>query len=189
MPFNQRKRIDLKLDITKDDEQVFIQLKDIQNNIKRFISNGENLYLFSSITGNGKTAWAIRLMQSYFNAIWPESDIECRGLFISVPRYLLAIKDNIGQVNEYATHIKNNILNADLVIWDDIGTKSATSFEHENLLSIIDCRICNNKSNIFTSNVSPSELRELTGDRLYSRIINYSTCLEFRGQDKRGINK
>lgn len=189
LPFNQRKRIDLRLDADKVDEDKFVYLKGVQDNIKKFVSDGTNLYIYSHITGNGKTAWAIRLLQSYFNSIWPESNIECKGLFISVPRYLLAIKDNISQINDYAVSIKNNVLTADMVIWDDIGTKAATSFEHENMLSIIDCRMCNNKSNIFTSNVTPTELRDLAGERLYSRIINYSTCLEFKGQDKRGIKE
>ena len=183
---NQRKHIDLRLDATRVDEDVFITLKDIQLNIEDFVKDGKNLYIYSSITGNGKTAWAIRLMQSYFNAIWHKTDIECRGLFLSVPRYLLAIKENISAINEYATFVKDNIFDADIVIWDDIGTKTATSFEHENLLSIIDYRMCNGKSNVFTSNVSPEELRTLAGDRLYSRIINYSTCLQFKGEDKRG---
>lgn len=189
LSFEQRKHLNLRLDASRIDEKIFIELKNIQNEIEKFISDGNNLYLYSNITGNGKTAWAIRLLQSYFNAIWHKTDIECKGLFISVPRYLLAIKDNISSFNEYASFIKDNILKADLVIWDDIGTKAATSFEHENLLSIIDYRMCYNKSNIFTSNVSPIELKELAGDRLYSRIINYSTCLQFKGEDKRGVNQ
>lgn len=187
LSFEQRKHKDLLLDSSKIDEEIFIQLKEIQNNIEQFVLDGNNLYLYSNITGNGKTAWAIRLIQSYFNKIWYKTDLDCKGLFLSVPRYLLAIKDNINSFNEYADFIKNNIFNADIVVWDDIGTKAATSFEHENMLSIIDNRMCSNKCNIFTSNVYPQELRELAGDRLYSRIINYSICLEFRGSDKRGI--
>jgi len=183
----QRKHLNLRLDASRVDEDVFIQLKEFQNNIEKFIQEGNNLYLYSNITGNGKTAWAIRLMQSYFNSIWYKTDLICKGLFLSVPRYLLAIKDNISNYNDYANFVKENIFEADVVIWDDIGTKSATSFEHENLLSIIDYRMCYNKANIFTSNVSPEELRDLAGDRLYSRIINYSTCLKFQGEDKRGL--
>lgn len=189
LSFDQRKHQNLFLDSSKVDELAFLTLKNIQSNIESFVSSGQNLYLYSKITGNGKTAWSIRLLQSYFNAIWYKTDLECKGIFLSVPRYLLAIKDNISSFNEYANFIKNNIFKADIVIWDDIGTKSATSFEHENLLSIIDNRMCYNKCNIFTSNVLPEELRELAGDRLYSRIINYSTCLQFLGSDKRGINK
>ena len=112
-----------------------------------------------------------------------------KALFINVPKYLLAIKDNISQYNEYANAVKENALISDLVIWDDIGTKSATSFEHENLFSIIDYRLIENKSNIYTSNLNPTELCEAVGDRLYSRIINYSTVLEFKGADKRSIKR
>lgn len=187
LSFEQRKHQNLLLDASRVDESAFINLKDIQNNIEEFVTKGSNLYIYSKITGNGKTAWAVRLLQSYFNKIWYKTELECKGLFLSVPRYLLAIKDNISSFNEYADFVKNNIFNADLVIWDDIGTKAATSFEHETLLSIIDNRMCYNKCNIFTSNVTPQELRELAGDRLYSRIINYSICLEFKGSDKRGI--
>lgn len=186
LSFNQRKKIDLRLDSSRVDEDTFIKLKGIQETIEDFISRGGNLYLYSTITGNGKSAWAIRLLQSYFNAIWYKCDIECKGLFISVPRYLLAIKNNISEKDEYAGFIKDNVYTADVVIWDDLGTKAATSFEHENLLSIIDSRISSGKSNIFTSNILPDDLREIAGDRLYSRIINYSTCLPFNGEDKRG---
>ncbi len=184
---SQRKHLNLRLDENKIDEHVFRKLKDIQENIEQFVLNGNNLYIYSSITGNGKTAWSLRLIQSYFNSIWYKSDIDCKGLFVNVPRYLLAIKDNISQFNEYAHNIKNRIYTADLVIWDDIGTKSATSFEHETLLSIIDTRMNNNKSNIFTSNITPDSLKSFAGDRLYSRIINYSDCLEFKGEDKRRL--
>lgn len=187
LSFSQRNHVDLRLDSSKSDEIAFKNLKAIQENIENFIKEGNNLYIYSSITGNGKTAWAIRLMQSYFNSIWYKSDLVCKGLFISVPRYLLAIKDNISSVNEYAQSIKERVYDADIVIWDDIGTKSATQFEHETLLSIIDYRINDKKTNIFTSNISPEKLKEFAGDRLYSRIINYSTVIEFLGSDKRGI--
>ena len=55
------------------------------------------------------------------------------------------------------------------------------------LLSIIDARLNNNKSNIYTSNLDREDLHSFLGDRLYSRIYNYSTCIEFVGKDKRGI--
>ena len=181
----QRKKIALHLDCDGTDRDAFNKLSNYQKNILNLIDDGSNIYIYSTITGNGKTAWAVRLMQSYFNKIWATSDLTCRGLFINVPRYLLAIKDDINNRNEYANYIKDNVYKADIVIWDDIGTKVATSFEHENLLSIIDYRILNGKSNVYTSNISCNELKEIVGDRLYSRIINNSDTIEFCGKDKR----
>ena len=189
LPDNQREHKELRLDQSKVDKKVFESLKNIENSISSFVSGGNNLYIFSSITGNGKTSWAVRLMQEFFNTIWPESDLVCRGLFISVPRYLLSLKQNIQQKSDYLERINNRVYSADLVIWDDIGTKVATSFEHENLLSIIDYRMTCNLSNIFTSNLSPDLLKDFAGDRLFSRIIYNSTCIEFKGLDKRGLNK
>lgn len=78
------------------------------------------------------------------------------------------------------------MLTADLVVWDDIATKTMTEFETENLLSIINTRIDNGKSNIFTSNISPSYLSDYIGERLASRVL-YSTQFSFFGKDMRGV--
>jgi DNA replication protein DnaC len=179
--------IQLGLDRNRVDEEAYDKLYQIMTNIEEVIANGTNLYIYSIITGNGKTSWALKLAQAYLNKTWYKNDRSCTVLFINVPSYLLAIKDNITTKSEYVSHIKENVLDADLVIWDDIATKAATSFEHENLLSIIDSRIANSKSNIYTSNLNPDELHQFMGDRLFSRIYHKSLVFEFRGNDKRGI--
>ena len=125
---------------------------------------------------------------SYIFHIWYKSDMSCRALFINVPWLFIALKDNISSPSEYIKHIKENVLTADIVVWDEIGTKAVTTFEHEHLLSLINARIDNNKTNIFTSNLSPIQLKESVGERLYSRVINLSDIIEFKGSDKRGIN-
>lgn len=183
----QREYVALRIDADGTDREEFIQLKNIENSIEEFVKSGSSLYIFSNTCGNGKTAWAIRLIQAYFNSIWHKCDLNCKALFISVPRFLLALKDNISHKSEYIEHIKSKVLEADLVVWDEVATKSITQFEHEHLLSLINSRIDLNKAQIFTSNVSPENLREVVGERLYSRVVNLSTVLEFRGADKRGL--
>ena len=74
-----------------------------------------------------------------------------------------------------------------MVVFDEVGTKDLSVFEHENILSIINTRIDNDKSNIYTSNLSPMELRARVGDRLYSRIVNMSIDVELHGADKRSL--
>lgn len=183
----QRKYLALRIDADGTDKDQFLKLKNIESNIEEFVGNGGNIYIHSNTCGNGKTAWSIRLIQSYLNAIWHKCDLNCKTLFINVPRFLLALKDNITDKNEYIQHIKKHVLDADLVVWDEIATKAATQFEHENLLSLINTRIDFNKSNIYTSNLSPEEIKERLGERLYSRIVNLSTDIELFGSDKRGI--
>ena len=184
----QRKYTELYTDVgNSNDKECFKALKKISQNIEEFVSNGDNIYIHSRNCGNGKTSWALRLVQEYFNKIWFKSELKCRALFISVPKFLIALKDNIEEKDDYVSHIKANILKADIVIWDDIATKQTTVFESEHLFSMIDARICSGKSNIFTSNLSNEELRNALGDRLASRICNLSYNIELTGKDKRGI--
>ena len=185
----QRVRIPLLLDEDGTDREAFNLLKEIELNIDSFVSEGKHLYIHSTTCGNGKTAWSLRLLQAYFSNIWYKSDLRCRALFISVPRYLQALKDSINTPSEYVNHIKSNILTADIVVFDEIGTKVATPFELENLLNMINSRIDLGKSNIYTSNMRDFEVKEKLGERLYSRVLNLSTCLEFSGADKRSLEK
>ena len=179
----QKIRKALLLDVNKIDLQAFTNLNIIKNDIISFAKNGDNIYIYSKIPGNGKTSWAIKLIQSYINKIWAESQLTCRVLFINVPKF----KASISNQSDYIDHINRYVNSADIVVWDDIGTKVATEFEHEHLLSLIDSRLLDNKANIFTSNIIPNELSGFIGDRLASRIINTSKSIEFLGADKRGL--
>ena len=179
----QRERIEFCHD--ERDAESFAYLSRLVRNIVKFVSVGGNLYIHSKQCGNGKTSIALRLAQSYLNHVWLISPLTCKVLFINVPRYLLEIKANISEPSEYVEHIRKNVLNADLVIWDDIGTKGLTQFEHENVLSLINARLDAGKANIYTSNLSKEELRDSIGDRLYSRVYGLSDDIELFGDDYR----
>lgn len=184
----QRQRINWFPTDSTEDANNFKYLASVESNIMNFVDQGGNLYIHSPITGNGKTSWALRLVQAYFNNVWLEASIEdCRALFINVPRYLLAIKDNISQKSDYVQYIKDHVLEADIVIWDEVGTKGLTQFEHENILNLISVRIDTGKANIYTSNLNDEELHKFVGDRLYSRIVLLSDEVELFGSDKRSL--
>ena len=184
----QRTRIPLYVDADGTDLEAFQRLSNIEGDVvKYFADSGNNLYIYSTNVGNGKTTWAIRLCQAYLQNIWYKCDLDCKVLFVSVPKYLIAMKDNISEVNEYAQHIKRYVNSADIVVFDDIATKTATPFEAENLLSIIDTRMNEGKANIFTSNLGVLEMNECMGQRLTSRIVNFSINIEFHGRDKRAL--
>ena len=170
------------------DRHEFEQLANLEKVMAKFVKNGANLYLHSYNCGNGKTSWSIRLLTAYFNQIWFESNFGCQGLFISVPRYLLALKENISERNEYAEYINAHILDADIVVWDDIATKMGSEFELNHLLNMINTRMDNGKSNIFTSNLGNKELTNALGERLASRICNKSIDIELHGADKRYLS-
>lgn len=169
---SQRKYFELRLDVSQQDREAFIQLKKIDSNINVFVETGQNLYICSSITGNGKTAWATRLIQSYIGKNWYRFDLVCKALFINVPRYLIELKANISSPSDYIKTIDENVLKADLVVFDDIGSKLGTEYEIEHLLSTINYRIDNQKSSIFTSNILPADLSSQIGPRLALSLIH-----------------
>lgn len=185
MTDSQKQHLVLKVDADGTDLEEFKQLAEIEKNIDKFVAEGKNLYLHSANCGCGKSSWSIRLIEAYFNKIWVRSEIKCRALFISVPRFLLALKDNITARNEYFNYIKDNVLEADLVVWDDIAAKMGSEFELTHLLNIIDNRIASGKSNIYTSNLNRQQLYSALGERLTSRVANMSIEIELHGADKR----
>lgn len=189
LSIKQRKNLLLCPDDNGADLEEFRRLSEIKNNIVDYIKNGNQLFIHSKQAGNGKTSWSLKLLQTYFKKIWLTSDLKCKALFINVPAFLISLKQSFTVKDEWIDHIKENCFDCDLIIWDDIGTKSATSFEHENLLSIIDKRINSGKANIFTSNLTNEEMHEALGDRLASRICNLGDNIEFTGGDKRHIKQ
>ena len=186
----QRRDIKLVLDSDKSDYGSYATLNKFKESIMNNIEDNVNLYIYSEITGNGKTSWAIKLLTEYVKKNWINIQINSRPvLFINVPQYLLELKLNIRSQREYVQIVQDNFLKADLIVWDDIGTKTASDFELEYLLSMIDNRQrLERKIDIYTSNIIPTELQKYVGDRLASRILNTSQLIEFKGQDKRGLN-
>lgn len=184
-----REKLPLHIDADGTDAKEFQRLSIIEKNIVDYVKEGKNLYIYSQNAGNGKTSWAYRLARSYILQVCEKHTLGTIVLFISVPKFLLDLKSNISQHSDYIQHIMDNVFTADLVIWDDIGSKMGTEFEVSNLLSIIDSRINTEKSNIYTSNLNQDELHIAIGDRLYSRIFNYSEKIQLFGSDKRGIFK
>lgn len=172
-----------------EDEEAFNTLRDIQLNIEQVVTEGRNLMLISKRTGNGKTEWCYKLMFSYIDSIWHKCELEPKVLFVNVPTLFNALRDNIDAKSDFVTKFKESVFTADLIIWDEVGVKSLTQFEHDNFITYIDRRIKSNKANIYTSNLGEDSLLEALGDRLYSRIVNSSKIIEFKGRDKRALNK
>lgn len=184
---NQRYPVTLVLDKDKIDRDAFIQLRNIQQDINSFVLSGKNLFIYGENTGNGKTEWAKKLILSWFDSVWATTELECRGLFISMPKLLAALKNNINKEDEYFQYINDNILKADLIIWDELNFKDMSNFEHDYIFNCIDQRMAVGKSNIFTTNFPIDVTAKKLGTRLSSRILGKSVKIELRGKDKRGL--
>ena len=72
----QRQYVKFLLDKDESDLENFEYLTTIETNVENFVAQGGNLYIHSKNTGNGKTSWALRLVQTYFEKIWLKASIE-----------------------------------------------------------------------------------------------------------------
>ena len=176
----------------KQDEQVFKELNDIKLNIKDFVNRGDNLLICSNNCGNGKTTWAIKLLKEYIVDISnTKFKNNCPGLFINVTNFLnekkLAISDP--EMHQKVIETERNILSAKLVVFDDLGVKDISQFDMGNLYYWIDERTNNLKSCIFTSNLMPKQLKTILDERLYSRIVKYSTIKDIKDGDNRNVGE
>lgn len=175
----------LSVDAENGDGKAFSELKKIQSNVNDFVTKGKNLLIYSKNTGNGKTTWASKIGLSWLDSIWSTTELKCRALFISLPKLMAAMKDNISKPNEYFQYVSENIVDADLVIWDEINHKEYSGFEHDFLLNVISQRLTLGKSNIYTTNYGLEEIDAKLGTRLGSRVVNASIKVELIGRDRR----
>lgn len=174
----------IALNCRDEDYEAFIRLDEIKEDIYNFVAEGQNLFICSEHTGNGKTSWALKLMYKFFSEVWDTwGPITPAALFIYVPEFIMRIKDFNNPISqEYLEQIKK----APLVIWDDIGTGEISNYDYLQILIYVNLRIQAERSNIYTSNItSLQELSNKVGDKLASRIYNDSEIIELKGMDMR----
>ncbi len=174
----------IKLTPQPVDKSAFKQLADIRKNIDQFVKDGKNLYICSTTPGNGKTSWAIKMLQTYFHYVAEGNLFNVKGMFVSVPNLLIKMKDFD---NPNLAEFKENLQSTDLLILDDIAVTGLSQFDYLQLFTLVDNRMLAEKSIIFTSNnVTLDDLEKSVGARLASRVWRNSTIIELRGDDRRG---
>lgn len=174
----------IKLRPEECDVDAFKNLSEYRKSIDLNVASGRNLYLCSKHTGNGKTSWAIKMLQSYFNLKCEGNYEHLLGMFVSTPQLLLKLKDFD---NPVSYSFKQNLTNVDLVVWDDIAVAGMSTYDYTQLFTYIDSRLLSEKSNIFTSNCSTrDELEKVIGNKLASRIWDTSEIVTLFGKDRRG---
>lgn len=174
----------IKLSPSRVDREAFKTLANIRENIDQFVADGKNLYICGDNPGNGKTSWAIKMLQTYFHYVAEGNLFNVKGMFVSVPSLLLQMKDFN---NPLSKEYKDNLQNCDLLVLDDIAVVGMSQYDYTQLFALIDNRVLAEKSMIFTSNNASIEaLDKSVGSRLASRIWNTSTVVEIKGGDWRG---
>ncbi len=159
--------------------------KEMQRVYKSCISYAENfdldsqsLYFFGR-TGLGKThlslAIANEAIKKGYNVIYG-----------SVIGFLNKMeREKFGRAETFET--EDILIDADLLILDDLGAEFQTAFTTSAVYNLINSRIARGVPTIISSNLSIKELKERYPESVASRIIGNFATVEFIGSDIRQI--
>lgn len=171
------------------DKQLWDFLEEYRNNVVNKVNNGNNLVITSPIVGNGKTSWAIRLLQRYIAETALDGDLADKGVFCVCSNML----EIFGDFGYFETSIEffdylNRLKNCKLLVIDEIGSGRITPVSYNHFYDLINYRVDNGLTTIYTTNYSDERIQEVLGERLYSRIYHTATVLEFKADNVRGYS-
>lgn len=178
--------VDLK--VSPPDKETYQYISEIlKGDIISWVNKGRNLFLWGQAKGTGKTTVACQIASKFIREMASKTNLEPVVHFIKSARFLEEIRQQFNAPTiEFPERLKT-IETVPLLIIDDIGAEKPSDWVKERLLNIIDERYSNNRSIIYTSNCSLSEIMERLGDRIYDRIKD-SKALEFKSASFRGLN-
>ncbi len=144
---------------------------------------GENLLLYGGV-GQGKTFLC--------NCI--AKDVLEQGktvLYLTAGQLFKQLEEMRFHRNEEeeATDWDTELLEADLLIIDDLGTEFATMFTASELFRIINDRKLRRRPVVISTNLDYAALMEQYSDRVMSRLVGEYTALKFFGEDIRKKKK
>ena len=181
----EKYRYNIPLKPEPADVPAFEALNDYKEKVLTHIEDGEGLYIWSKSTGSGKTSWACKIMSHYFRKIAFNTGLENEGLFIYLPTFLEDLRNYYDTKDPEFEEVLEMLKKCKLLIIDDIGSEKFTEWVRERLVSIINTRVSNELTTLYTSNLSPEELKAELGDRISSRILGSSSVIEITGGDRR----
>ena len=170
------------------DAECWDWLEDVRNNIVEEVQRGLNIVITSTTVGNGKTSWAVRLLQRYLAETALDGRMVEKGMFVVSAQLLTEFGDyNYFQTMKEFLERFEKLKTCDILVIDEIGGGSLTKASYPYLYDLVNYRVDNNLSTIYTTNYTDEEVINLLGQRLYSRIYDTSVVLEFEASNVRGL--
>lgn len=144
---------------------------------QNFSMNSKNL-LFLGKTGLGKTHLSLAIANVVINkgyyVVYGTSQNICEDLRAEM----------FGRDGKL-TYTKDNVIDCDLLILDDLGTEIDNQYNIASIYNIINSRILAGKPTIISTNYDFSELLEKYDQRITSRITGEFTRMQLFGTDNR----
>lgn len=125
------------------------------------------------------------------------SDLLQKGktvLYQTAPVLLESVIDfKFGKNKSVSENLIQSVLEADLLIIDDLGTETVNSLKLSELFTIINSRILNLNNHItktiISTNLNMNDIFSIYQDRIGSRIAGYYDIYYFFGEDLRLKNR
>lgn len=83
------------------------------------------------------------------------------------------------------TEMLDTVMDAELLILDDLGTEYENKMYNSTIYNIINTRLNRGRSTIISTNMDFKQIGERYDERVVSRLTSMYTCLEFHGEDVR----
>ncbi|MDF2613259.1 MAG: family ATPase [Clostridia bacterium] len=152
--------------------------------IENFENEKQNL-LFHGPTGLGKTFLC--------NCIAKELlDQNYTVLYLTAPQLFKLFDESRFHREDMVDEAKNilsTLFTVDLLVIDDLGTESASTFTGSDLFDVLNTRYLNQNATIISTNVAPNDWNKYYSERIVSRVFGNYTNLKFIGSDIRLLKK
>lgn len=142
-----------------------------------FSLESKNL-MFLGKTGVGKTHLSLAIANTVISKGW----FVCYGTSQNICEDLRA--EMFGR-DDKITYDKEQVLNCDLLILDDLGTEIDNQYNIASIYNIINSRILSGKPTIISTNYDFNELLDKYDQRITSRITGEYTKMQIFGTDNR----
>ena len=147
---------------------------------ENFTTNSRGLIMYGK-TGLGKTHLSLAIANEVINRGY---DVYY-GSIQSIMDKLEA--EHFGRLPREDS-IKEDILNCDLLIIDDLGTEFSTQFTNAEFYNIINSRMLSSLPTIISTNLDMNEVAEKYSQRVASRIMGTMDAIYFCGKDIRQMD-
>ncbi|WP_180270760.1 ATP-binding protein [Sporanaerobium hydrogeniformans] len=152
--------------------------------IEKFDTDKQNL-IFHGPTGLGKTFLC--------NCIAKELlDLGFTVLYLTATQLFKLFQESRfhrEDMEETEKDLLSTLFSVDLLIIDDLGTESSSTFIGPDLFDVLNGRFLNQLSTIISTNLEPHEWNNYYSDRIVSRIIGNYIAFPFFGTDIRFLKK
>ncbi len=141
---------------------------------ENFSTDKSQVLILAGTTGTGKTMLASALMQT----LW-------QGLYIRAIDISRLVRSTYSGNDKTEKDVVDGIVNIPLLVIDEVGVQSGSENESILITDIIDRRYAELKSTVIVSNLNPSSLAKVFGERAWDRIRQDAVYEEMTGESQR----